>query len=240
MINLVSECNNLMKDCGFPYAICGGYALELFLNKKLRSHSDVDLSIFYDDKTKVVEFLIDNGWNVYKRLNGSIIGNLRLITNPNDDELADVSCLWSIKPDCSIFTLEPSPNKANVYNYEIIGHEQIDFDFIEIIFNKKESDKFVFDLSSSQGKHITRELSKAILYNTDGIPYLSPEVKLFIITNPVYSESDYHGEKNRIDFNSTAPYLPNESREWLINALEMAYPDGHKRIEQLKNLSKED
>jgi len=75
-----------------------------------------------------------------------------------------------------------------------------------------------------------------IIYNDEGIPYLAPEVKLFIITNPVYSESDYHETKNRIDFNSVAPYLPKESKDWLIKALETAYPNGHKRIEQLKKL----
>ena len=46
MDNLISECNDFMKNCGFPYAFCGGYALELFLNKKLRPHSDIDISIF--------------------------------------------------------------------------------------------------------------------------------------------------------------------------------------------------
>ena len=234
MNNLISQCNDLMKDCGFSYAICGGYALELFLNKKIRSHSDVDLSIFEEDRAAIVKFLISKGWNLYERLNGSLTGQLRLITD--SETVSPLFCIWAIKSDCSFFKIEPETNTENIYNYEIISNEQIYLDFIEILFNKREEDNFVFDSSSSQGKHITRKLSKAILYTTKSIPYLAPEVKLLMIANPVYMDSDYHGTKNQTDFEAVAPKLLKESRDWLINALETAYPDGHKRIEGLKNL----
>jgi hypothetical protein len=72
------------------------------------------------------------------------------------------------------------------------------------------------------------------LYTAESIPYLAPEVKLLMIANPVYMDSDYHGTKNHTDFEAVAPYLPKESRDWLIGALETAYPDGHKWIEALK------
>ena len=108
---------------------------------------------------------------------------------------------------------------------------------MEIIFNKQKDGNFVFDSFTSQGKYITRELSKAILYNDEGIPYLAPEVKLLIISHPAYLESDYHKVKNRIDFDSTIPFLSEERRDWLIHALETAYPEGLERIEQLKNFN---
>ena len=49
-------------------------------------------------------------------------------------------------------------------------------------------------------------------------------------------ELDYFKTKNRTDFESTAPRLSQESRNWLIDALEKAYPSGHKWIEELRNL----
>jgi len=60
---------------------------------------------------------------------------------------------------------------------------------------------------------------------------LAPEIILFIISHPAYLKSDYHREKNQIDFNSTMPFLPKNSKDWLINALETAYPEG---LEQIK------
>ena len=235
MIKLVSECYDLLKGCGFPFAFCGGYALELFLNKKIRPHADIDISIFDEDKINIVEYMLNEGWNVYEHKadwinNKKANSYLRPILNPNDDRIPQLYCAWAIKPDCSFFKIEPKPIKENIYDYEILNEEQLNMDFIEIVFNMQIDGKFVCD----KDKNITRELDKAILYN-NSIPYLAPELMLFIISNPVYMESEYHKEKNRIDFYSTAPFLPNENKNWLINALETTYPDGNPRIEELKN-----
>jgi len=230
-----------MKDCGFTYAFCGGYALELFLNKKLRPHSDIDTTVFEEDRIDSIKYVLNKGWNVYEHksdwIDNKIANNyLRRILNPFDEKNTELKYVWAIKPDCSFFKIEPKSGGENIYNYEILNGEQLNFDFFEIIFNKQKDGYFVFDSFTAQGKNITRELDKAILYNDEGIPYLAPEVKLLIISHAAYLASDYHREKNRIDFDSTAPFLPDESRKWLINALETAYPNGHERLEQLKEL----
>jgi len=54
MNKIISECNTFLKDCGITYAFCGGHALELFLNKKLRSHSDVDIIVFEKYKNCII------------------------------------------------------------------------------------------------------------------------------------------------------------------------------------------
>jgi len=81
-------------------------------------------------------------------------------------------------------------------------------------------------------KDITRDIDKAILY-WENIPYLAPEVILFIISNPAYMESDYHREKSNIDFETTLPFLSEERIDWLISAIKKAYPEGNNRLEQL-------
>jgi len=230
MFKAVLECNSFLKDCGFPYAFCGGYALELFLDKNLRSHSDVDITVFEEDRKSVIEFILNKSWNVYVRA-----GHMRidLITDSEDKRTIDCFTVWAIKPDCSFIKLNQINGEENAFNYEILSEEQLNWDFIDIMVNAKNNTDYICD----KNENITRELSKAIL-NNDGVPYLAPEIKLFIDSTPRYMELDYFKNKNRIDFESTAPFLAEESKNWLINALEMKYPEGNKRIEQLKSIKR--
>jgi hypothetical protein len=154
-------------------------------------------------------------------------GSLRRIISEDDNEILEPNLLFAIKPGCSLFEIEPKHDEDNIFNYKDSFDEQMNFDFMEIIFNTQKDEKFVFWPFTSRDKNITRELEKAIMYNED-IPYLSPEVLLFIMAPPEYFDSDYHRDKNCIDFEAVMPYLPNERKEWLINALEQVYPDGHR------------
>jgi hypothetical protein len=240
MIKIVSESNDFLKNCNLTYAFCGGYALELFLNKTLRSHSDVDIIVFEEDKSLIIKYVSSRGWNIYEHKsewidNEKANSYLRLVRNPYGEEVLHLSGVWAIKPDCSLIKVEPKPGGSNIFNYEILNKEQQNFDFFEIVFNKQKDGCFVVDSFSSQNKNITRGMDKAILHR-NGIPYLAPEIILFMISHPAYLKSDYHREKNVIDFNSTVPLLSTDSKDWLINALETAYPEGLERLEQLKNM----
>jgi hypothetical protein len=113
-------------------------------------------------------------------------------------------------------------------SYEILNREQTHFDFIDITFNDDKDGAFVCDRS----KGIVRTLDKAILYHGD-IPYLAPEIILFFIANPAYLESDYHREKNNMDWSNIPGFLPEESMIWLLESLRIAYPEGNKRLDEL-------
>ena len=239
-MNLPYECNELMKTCGFPYVICGGYALELYLNKRIRSHSDIDVSIYEDDKADVVEFLISNGWNVYEHKfdwidNKKTDSYLRIIIDANDNALDKINQVWAIKPDCSFIDIAPKTAEG-IFSYEITKNEQLIFDYIGVSFNKLENGHFVIDPYTSQEKYITREIEKAVLFNDNGIPYLAPEIILLMNSPPAYLQSEYHRKKSMLDFDTVAPMLCNESREWLIKAIETAYPNGLERLNRLKRL----
>jgi len=230
MLDLVYECRNFLNDFGFPYAICGGYAIEMFLGKEIRPHGDLDISIFYEDRKHIVDFILSRGWDIYTQPDKAKY--IELITRSDDSKVLNPSGLFAVKPRCTLFELEPVPGYKTKFKFEDTNNRQTDFDFIDIIFNKQQDNKFLFWPFTNRGKNITRELDKAILYHED-IPYLSPEVMLLIISPPEYFSSDYHKDKNCIDFESTIPYLPNESRGWLINALKTVYPEGHRWFEQL-------
>jgi hypothetical protein len=51
---LVAGADALLKKGGFGYAFCGGFALELFLNKSIRKHGDIDVSAFWSDRGKII------------------------------------------------------------------------------------------------------------------------------------------------------------------------------------------
>ena len=228
MPNLISKCNTLLKNCGFFYAYCGGYSFELFLNKKLRSHGDIDIIILEQDKKNAVEFFISNGWNIYSR---NEHGELKLIMDCDDKDLSAQPMVWAIKPDCSTMRLEPVEAKKKVFTYEIINNELLQLDYIEVIFGAAYNGEYICD----REKCITRELGKAFLSNC-GTMYLAPEIKLFYDSKPRYMELDYFKEKNRIDYEAVIPFVSRESKLWLIDALERKYPEGNRRLEQVRML----
>lgn len=239
MVNqLISECRNFLKDFGHAYAFCGGYALELFTNTINRPHADIDISIFSEDRGNIVEFMLSAGWNVFEHRfewtnDKKSNSYLRSILTPDDERLAKLHGVWAIRPGSSLIRILPKQGEGNRFDYEIMNKEQVELDFIEIIFNAHRDGLFICD----EDRGIARALDKAILHN-DGIPYLAPEIMLFFICNPAYIHSEYHKEKNRIDFNATAPFLTAESSEWLVNALETAYSENGERLAELKRFAK--
>lgn len=101
MIKIISECNDFIKDCGFTYAFCGGYALELFLGKKLRTHSDVDITVFEEDKINIADFMLKKGWNVYEHkadwIDNKIANNyLRQLLSAGDTKITELHSVWAI------------------------------------------------------------------------------------------------------------------------------------------------
>lgn len=218
MNQLISECFNYFKESSFSFNICGGYALELFINDTIRKHSDLDVCIFEEDKDEFIRYMHNKGWVIYEPLND---GSKRLISNPYEQKVEQI-CVFCVKPDCSFIKMHHMENE--LFKMEILNTEQLNFDFIEVIFNPKTDDNFLY----AQNPEITRELSKAVLYNQNNIPYMAPEIVLFCKSIYITRE----GYKK--DFDMTAPLLADESKNWLIHALEKSYPDGHEWLEALR------
>lgn len=217
MNHLITECNGLLENNGFSYAFCGGFALELYINKEIRPHSDLDVSFFENDKKTIITFMQQHGWNVFKHVSGEL---LHYISSPDELVHNDMG-VFCIKPNCSFIELKSL--KDNMYSWKILSNEQKRFDFIEVIFNPL-IDK---NLTIWQFQGISRPLEKAILYRGD-IPYMSPELVLFCKS----MTADRTGYQ--LDFDLSVPLLSNESKGWLIKALEASYPEGHKWLEMLK------
>ncbi|EGT4680674.1 hypothetical protein DD083_01705 [Clostridioides difficile] len=219
MNKLIKDCVNFFNDCGFSYSICGGYALELFANMHIRPHSDIDIWISDTDKEKIIQYMLNQGWDIYEPLGNYL---LRPIIDLNKQHIEQI-CVFAIKPDCSFIELKKVEDDN--YKMNIQCDEQLQFDFIELIYNPQKDGKFLF----SQNQRIIRDMDKARLITSDNIPYMAPEVVLFC--KSIYI--DRLGYQK--DFDVTVPLLSQEQRDWLVNALITAYPDGHAWIDQLAN-----
>jgi len=228
MNKLILEGNNLFKNCGFPYYVCGGFALEMFAGKTMREHSDLDISVFHENKRDAARFLQNNGWSIYKRVpEPGGMGGLTPINDANGSKLDEIRILWAIKPGSHLIP-KSIEGETDLYIYEILAPKQTDFNFIEIVLDHKDDGNFI----CGKGKNIVRELDKAILYS-DGVPYMAPEIVLFLKSPQTYLTHELHREKTPADFKAIMPLLPDESRQWLINALNTAYPDGYEWLEGL-------
>jgi hypothetical protein len=83
------------------------------------------------------------------------------------------------------------------------------------------NDQWVF----RRDARIQRPLAANVHRTNDGIPYLAPEIQL------LYKAKGLR-PKDEADFARTLPYLDEESRSWLAQALALAHP-GHPWLAQL-------
>ena len=228
MHRLIYKAHDLFKNSEFDYCICGGFALNMFVGKEIRKHGDFDMSFFKDDRQKVIKFLQDNGWSVYARTE---LREFFMVANSDDEKIANKDNMWAVKPG-SFVNMIPLEDTENGYTYKIIEPRLQGFDFIEISFDARENGYFVVDSEDGKGTRVERKLDKAILHK-QGIPYMSPELILFLKSHPFNMEYECLKPKTQNDFPVVMPMLSDEQREWLIDTLDKAWPDGYEWLDGL-------
>jgi hypothetical protein len=60
---------------GFPcsWCICGGWAIDLFVNRVSRSHKDIELAIWRTDQLVLRSYLASQGWTFEKAVQGQLL-----------------------------------------------------------------------------------------------------------------------------------------------------------------------
>ena len=227
MNKLIQQTNDLFKSSGIPYAICGGFALDIFAGKKLREHGDFDVLIFEEDKRCAVQFLLDKNWTAYGRfmLEGKLLTQhlFHKINNISDSFWDDCKNVWAVQPNNLMVLEKVERLQGEIYTYQ--SREWLvkdELEFIELEFDTKDGSDYVVQ----EFPRITRPLDKAILYR-DGIPYLAPEIILFYKSDNYLSQSPYAKPKTQEDFKNIVPLLSESSVKWLKEAVNTAYPDGY-------------
>lgn len=69
----VQDAAMLFSDYAGIWAVCGGWAIDLFLGRVTRSHQDVDFVIPRKDQFVIREYLSSRGWTLEKALGGQLI-----------------------------------------------------------------------------------------------------------------------------------------------------------------------
>jgi len=219
---IILQARELFEDAGFDYAVCGGFALDMFAGKQLREHGDFDLLFFEEDRQKTLQFLRERDWQLYARFmeDGKPITNhlFYLIENPADNKWIDVHNVWAVLPNSYAKSYPIERLGEDVFAFNMTEPRLQTLDFIEICFDKRRGGNFI-------AKEIALPMERAIL-SKDGIPYMSPELVLFLKTPEFYTTNAYQKPKTEADFGAVMPLLSAESKMWLINAIKTTYPDG--------------
>jgi hypothetical protein len=93
--SLIQTCVDFFKKGSFPFAICAGYALDLFVGRQIRPHSDIDVWISKEDQQKSLEYVFNDGWQIYEN-HGK--GVFKFISNPYEKKVERFTVL-AVKPD---------------------------------------------------------------------------------------------------------------------------------------------
>ncbi|AJD89624.1 hypothetical protein JMA_03070 [Jeotgalibacillus malaysiensis] len=68
----LSEVQALFHGAPVQWWIAGGWALDLYLERQTREHSDIDVVILREDHLKLQDYL-QHGWELFKAIKGEII-----------------------------------------------------------------------------------------------------------------------------------------------------------------------
>ena len=63
----------LLHNLPCQWFVCGGWAIDLFLNRITRNHKDVDIAIARNDQFQMRDYLRQRGWSLEKAGNGNLI-----------------------------------------------------------------------------------------------------------------------------------------------------------------------
>ena len=207
---LLTATNDLMKNANVPWAVCGGFALDMFLDKDTRTHGDIDICVFEKDRKNIFHHMLQNNWLVYEfRGNGKVRPlDVASASEPGRN-------LMCTNGECDIVKFYPCDEEGLLW-YEFFHTGIKEFYYLEFLFNTIAENNFVFD----KNKGIHREISKAILFN-EGIPFLAPEIVL------LYKSTQSEKAEYNFDFQQVFSHMNNEQKSWFSQSLDVLYPGGH-------------
>ncbi|NHN34650.1 nucleotidyltransferase domain-containing protein [Paenibacillus agricola] len=219
MEKLISQARTFFNDRRFDWSICGGGAIDLFLGKQTRTHKDLDIVVFWEDRNSVIELMLTSGWKVFEACGGGVVHEL-FNKQEIPFEKRNLFCFTANESRCKL-----DPIGDDRYRFGLEEKEQNDFTYVEFLFNKRDDEYFYLP-----GKaNVKRLLNKALLVSNE-VPHLAPEVVLFY-------KSSYLDGSNAIDHNQdfdlSLSFFDEEQKQWLRESLQKEYPNGHTWLQRL-------
>lgn len=192
------------------WALCGGWAVDAWLDGETRDHGDIDVGVFIDEAQTLFDHLA--GWE--------LVGHDAFTDNTNQ--------LWDGR-------LLPLP--AHLHGRIARPGEKIPIDGplladrgfgAEFVFNERtNADEWVLYFTPPDGKGPTREPVVTIAFDRGvresryGVPTLVPEAVLFYKATAYKGTRHYLRSRDHQDFERLLPRLGDEQRAWLADAIAM-------------------
>ncbi|MEA5040335.1 MAG: hypothetical protein VB086_10915 [Clostridiaceae bacterium] len=212
MNSLIKQANELLKNHGFEYAFCGGWAIDLFIGEETRKHSDIDIHAYWQDRNTIILYMQSLGFEVYEMLGGGMAHHITDI----DKQIQSKRNIFCCKPDCELVCLS-SEDKDGICGIHFQHIGQTKLNFLEFLFNNKSERALLY----ARNHEIEQPLTEAFVYS-DSIPYLSPEFCL------LYKSTDTERDGYQNDYSMAMAKMNEHQKQWLMNALDTMYPQGHK------------
>lgn len=196
------------------WVLCGGWAVDAWLDRETRDHGDIDVSVFLDESQILYEYLAD--WE--------LVGHDAFTDDTNE--------LWNGR----LLTLPAHLHGRIARPGEEIPREGpllADRGFgVEFVLNERTAgDEWVLYFTPPDGKAATHEPVVTITFDRGvqesrfGVPTLAPEAVLFYKATAYKDTRHYLRRRDHIDFERLVPRLNGEQRGWLSDAIARVEPD---------------
>ena len=209
---LIKQANDILSGKNFEYAFCGGLAIDLFLGYNSRRHSDIDISVYWKDRSTIILYMQSLGFKIYEMLGE---GKAHQVTDVNN-QFYKKRNIFCCTDDCELVSFIKTNEEGIVLiDFKHIGQTKLNF--IEFLFNDKTDKDFLY----ARNHKIKQALNSAVLCK-NGIPYLSPEMCL------LYKSTDTERAGYQSDYDAAISKMSKVQKEWFYQALQIMFPEGHK------------
>ena len=207
----ISFAAEVMSSFPYPWALCGGWAIDAWLGRVTRDHGDIDITVFHDDQRALHDHLV--GWH--------LVAHDAINPGPTEE-------LWAgreLALPVHIHARPPGPENLAALMASVLppyraAHDGLDFEFV---LNPRDGD----DLILNEDPSTRAALSAYIDHSPWGLPTVTPAFLLF------WKATAYHDDPrfakrlamDEADFRALLPHLTAGKRDWLSGAIATLHPN---------------
>jgi Aminoglycoside-2''-adenylyltransferase len=203
----VAYVRDVLRDLGVSWLLSGGWAVDAWLGRQTREHSDVDITVFHDDQRAVFEHLSD--WALVAH-DPSVADDTTEQWNGRHLDLPA-----HIHVPTTDSSLSTSPART---------HSAYEFEFL---LNGREGHSWVLNPQAA----ITVALDASTRLSAWGVPTAPPEVVIFFKAGAHLTAAEIANSsaaprrpRDEQDFLALRPALTDASRAWLHQSIAAARP----------------
>lgn len=210
-MKLLNELCEHLFSMNVGWYLCGGFAIDAYLGNITRKHKDVDITVSFNDMKECIQYLKSKGWEI-----DAPVGNQRLVSVEFALQHSELNFdnIWCYKKGVDFIKTEKTDGPFKYMKF--INREQTKLDFIEVMFNKIENGIFYYQ----KNHNITLDIDNAFIKMGE-VTILAPEIIL------LYKSRNCENSDYQHDFDMVINKLDKERYDWFINAMNIAYPQGH-------------